>query len=55
MIWLCNMACFQEDNINIKINDKQTKYQQIAFEMRERTGYKVINSANYNRIPRWRD
>ena len=33
----------QEDNINIKTNDKQTKYQQLAFEMRERrTGYKVI-------------
>ena len=33
----------QEHNINIKTNDKQTKYQQLAFEMRERRiGYKVI-------------
>ena len=43
MIWLCDVACPQEDNINIKINDKRTKYQQLAFEMRERRiGYKVI-------------
>ena len=37
------MACPQEDNINIKTNEKQTKYQQLAFEMRDgRIGYKVI-------------
>ena len=43
MIWLCDMACPQEDNINIKTNDKRTKYQQLAFEMRERrTRNKVI-------------
>ena len=33
----------QEDNINIKTNEKRTKYQQLAFEMRgRRTGYKMI-------------
>ena len=43
MIWLCNMACPQQDNINIKTNDKRTKYQQLAFKMRERRiRYKVI-------------
>ena len=43
MIWLCDMACPQEDNINIRTNDKRTKYQQLAFKMTERgTGYKVI-------------
>ena len=37
------MAWPQEDNINIKTNDKRTKYQQLAFEMRERRiGHKVI-------------
>ena len=36
------MACPQENNINIITNDERTKYQQLAFEMRERrTGYKV--------------
>ena len=43
MIWLYDMACPQEDNINSKTNDKRAKYQQLAFEMRERRiGYKVI-------------
>ena len=43
MIWLCDMVCPQEDNINIKTNDKRTKFQQLAFEMGERRiGYKVI-------------
>ena len=56
MAWLYDMAYPQEDNINIKTNDKRTKYQQLAFEMRERrTGYKVIVVPNYNRMSRWRD
>ena len=43
LIWLCDMARPQEDNINIKTNDKRTKYQQLAFEIRERRiGYKVV-------------
>ena len=42
-IWLGNIACPQEDNINIKTNGKQTKYHQLVSEMRERRiGYKVI-------------
>ena len=41
------MACPQEDNININTNDKRTKYQQLAFEMRERrTGNKVVAVPN---------
>ena len=37
------MACPQEDNIETKTNEKRTKYQQLAFEMRERrVGFKVI-------------
>ena len=37
------MTCPQEDNIETKTNEKRTKYQQLAFEMRERrVGFKVI-------------
>ena len=37
------MACPQERNIETKMNDKRTKYQQLAFEIRERhKEYKVI-------------
>ena len=37
------MACPQERNIETKMNDKRTKYQQLAFEIRERRKeYKVV-------------
>ena len=37
------MACPQERNIETKMNDKRTKYQQFAFEIRERRKeYKVV-------------
>ena len=37
------MACPQEENIETKVNEKRTKYQQLAIEMRERrNGYKVF-------------
>ena len=43
MVWLCDMACSQEDNNNIKTYDNRTKYQQLVCEMRERRiEYKVI-------------
>ena len=42
-IWICDMACPQERNIETKMNDKRTKYQQLAFEIRERRKeYKVV-------------
>ena len=42
-IWICDMACLQERNIETKMNDKRTKYQQLAFEIRERRKeYKVV-------------
>ena len=37
------MACPQEINIVEKRNEKQTKYRQLAFELREsRVGYNII-------------
>ena len=41
-ILLCDMACPQEVNIEMKIKEKMDKYQQLAFETREkRMRYKV--------------
>ena len=41
-IWICNMACPQENNIETKVKEILDKYQQLAFETREkRVGYKV--------------
>ena len=37
------MACPQEINVEEKRNEKQTKYRQSAFELRERkVGYNII-------------
>ena len=35
-IWICDMACPQQNNIETNRNEKQTKYRQLAFELRER-------------------
>ena len=35
-IWICDMACPQQHNLETKLAEKLTKYQQLAFEMRER-------------------
>ena len=35
-IWLVDMACPLESNIQEKLREKRTKYQQLAFEIRER-------------------
>ena len=35
-IWICDMACPQQRNIETKKIEKLTKYKQLAFEMRER-------------------
>ena len=41
-IWICDMACPQENNIEAKVKEKLDKYQQLAFETREnRVGYRV--------------
>ena len=41
-IWICDMACPQQENIGAKGAEKTTKYRQIAFETRERRpGYEV--------------
>ena len=41
-IWICDMACPQEINIEDKRVEKLNKYRQLAFEMRERRpGYKI--------------
>ena len=42
-IWICDMACPQEINVVEKRNEKQTKYRQLAFELRERrVGYNIV-------------
>ena len=35
-VWICDMACPQEISIVEKRNEKQTKYRQLTFELRER-------------------
>ena len=41
-IWICDMACPQQRNIEAKRLDKLTKYRQLAYETRERrVGYEV--------------
>ena len=41
-IWICDMACLQENNIEAKVKEKLDKYQKLAFETREnRVGYRV--------------
>ena len=41
--WMCGMACPQEINVEEKRNEKQTKYRQLAFELRERrVGYNIV-------------
>ena len=41
-IWICDMVCPQENNIEAKVKEKLDKYQQLAFETREnRVVYKV--------------
>ena len=42
-IWVCDMACPQQRNIEMKRLEKLTKYKQLAFEIRERRpGYKIL-------------
>ena len=41
-IWICDMACPQENNIEKTRLEKRTNYSQLAFEIRERRpGFKV--------------
>ena len=41
-IWICDMACPQQQNIEGKRLEKLTKYTQLAYELRERRpGYKI--------------
>ena len=35
-IWICDMACPQQRNLEKKRDEKRTNYRQLAFEMRER-------------------
>ena len=42
-IWICDMACPQQHNIETKRLEKLTKYHHLAFEMRERClGFEII-------------
>ena len=42
ILWICDMACPQENNIVTKRDEKRTKYRQLAFELRERRAdYKI--------------
>ena len=41
-IWICDMACSQQANIETKRNEKVTKHRQLAFELRKRRpGYDI--------------
>ena len=42
-IWICDMACPQQRNIETKRMEKLTKYRQLAYETRERRpGYEIV-------------
>ena len=42
-IWICDMVCPQQRNIQAKRLDKLTKYRQLAYETRERRlGYEIM-------------
>ena len=42
-IWICDMACPQQRNIQAKRLDKLTKYRKLAYETRERQlGYEIM-------------
>ena len=42
-IWVCDMLCPQQRNIETMWVEKLTKYQQLALEMREgRPGYEIV-------------
>ena len=42
ILWICDMACPQENNTVTKRDEKRTKYRQLAFELREaRAEYKI--------------
>ena len=42
-IWVCDMACPQQRNVETKRLEKLTKYRQLEFEMRERRpGYEIL-------------
>ena len=43
ILWICDMACPQENNIVTKQGEKETKYRQLALELRERRAeYKIF-------------
>ena len=42
ILWICDMACPQQNNIEKKRLEKRTNYRQLAFKIREsRPGFKV--------------
>ena len=43
-IWICDMACPQQRNIETKRIEKLTKHRQLAFEMRERRPDYVVTA-----------
>ena len=43
VVWICDMACLQENNIVTKRDEKRTKYRHLAFELKEwRAEYKIF-------------
>ena len=42
ILWICDMACPQENKTVTKRDEKRTKYRQLVFELRERRAeYKI--------------
>ena len=54
-IWICYMACPQQQNIATKQLEKLTKYRQLAFETRETCGLQRNGCALDNWSPRWQN
>ena len=48
-IWICDMACPQQRNIEAKRLEKLTKYRQLTYEMRERERVSLRNERERER------
>ena len=52
-IWICDMACPQQRNIEAKRLEKLTKYRQLAYESRETSRIRNYGCTTGNWNPRW--
>ena len=52
-IWICDMACPQQRNIEARRLEKLTKYRQLAYESTETSRIRNYGCATGNWNPRW--